>query len=173
MDALKPSSVTVPHDAFEIMAAHARAAYADECCGLLIAPAEAARGKELVRAIPCRNLQNQYHARFPEEYPRDARTAYLLDPRELARADDEARARGERVAGIFHSHIDVGAYFSEEDVRVALMGGDEPAFADFVHIVLDARRDEDGSGPRVHGARAFAWDATAHAFRELPLEVVG
>jgi proteasome lid subunit RPN8/RPN11 len=153
--------VAIARAAFEGMAAHARAAYPEECCGLLTGREEGA----LAGAHPCRNLQNQYHERFPEEYPRDARTAYLLDYRDLERVDAQARGRGERVRGIFHSHVDVGAYFSEEDVRVALMGGEEPAFADFVHIVLDARADG------VRGGKAFRWDPSLRAFREVPLEV--
>jgi proteasome lid subunit RPN8/RPN11 len=157
--------VTVTRAAFDAMAAHARAAYPDECCGLLTAPA--GRPREILAAHPCRNLQNDYHARFPDEYPRDARTAYLLDYRDLERVAGEAETRGERLVGIFHSHIDVGAYFSAEDERVALMGGDTPAFPEFTHIVLDTRAGG------VHGGKAFRWDEAARAFVETLLEVVG
>ena len=47
------------------------------------------------------------------------------------------------------------------------MGGDEPAFADFVHVVVDARADG------VRGAKAFRWHAPSREFREVALEVVG
>src|SRR5262249_55568494 len=139
--------------------------YPEECCGLLTGPAE--RSEAVSAAHPCRNLQNVYHQRFPDEYPRDARTAYLLDYRDLERTEEEAGARGERLVGIFHSHVDVGAYFSAEDKRVALLGADEPAFADFTHIVLDVQKDG------VRGGKAFVWDAATRDFAEIPFEVVG
>jgi adenylyltransferase/sulfurtransferase len=157
------NGVILRPSAWEAMVAHARAAYPEECCGLLVGPPH--RAGVLTRAAPCRNLQNLYHQRFPEDYPRDARTAYLLDFRDLERTEEEAVARGERVAGIFHSHVDVGAYFSDEDRRVALLGGEEPTFPDFVHIVIDARAGD------VRGARAYRWDPAARDFGEVPLEV--
>ncbi len=44
-----------------------------------------------------------------------ARDRYELDPRDLLRAEDEARARGLDVVGIWHSHPDHPAEPSETD----------------------------------------------------------
>lgn len=153
--------IRLAREAFAAMAAHARAAYPEECCGLLVGDA----ADRITRAHPCRNLQNDLHARFPEDYPRDARTAYNLDAREIDRLDDEVRASGLRVRGIFHSHVEVGAYFSAEDRAAATLGGADPLYPDFVHVVLDARAGG------VLGGRAFVWDGESADFVEVPLEV--
>jgi len=161
-------TVTLPKLAFDVMAEHARAAYPEECCGLVTS--KTTTPLALTAAFPCANLQNKYHALDPEEFPRDATNAYLLDPRELAKLEEKAEAVGERVAGNFHSHPEVGAYFSAEDKKVALMGGDEPAFGDFLHLVIDARKGE-GGAVVVPVAKAFVWDASAKDFVEAKLEV--
>ena len=44
-------------------------------------------------------------------------------------------ADGYRVATIYHSHIDTGAYFSETDTRNALIDG-EPAYPDAAYVVV-------------------------------------
>ena len=70
-------------------------------------------------------------------------------------------AEGYRVATIYHSHIDTGAYFSETDKRNALVDG-EPAYPDAVYVVISVM------GGRPNGANAFAWDPARRDF--LPLE---
>ncbi|HVN28253.1 MAG TPA: Mov34/MPN/PAD-1 family protein, partial [Candidatus Binataceae bacterium] len=47
-----------------------------ECCGFIIGDASA----EEVR--PIINIQNAKHAEDPESFPRDARTAFLMDPKQ-------------------------------------------------------------------------------------------
>lgn len=42
---------------------------------------------------------------------------YELRPADLLEADRQARARGLDLIGIFHSHPDCGAYFSETDLK--------------------------------------------------------
>ena len=42
---------------------------------------------------------------------------YELRPEDLLAADREARARGLDLIGIFHSHPDCDAYFSETDLK--------------------------------------------------------
>lgn len=87
------------------MVAHAEAAYPDECCGAMLGEA-AASGKRVTTALPLENAH---------EGPR--RTRYELRPEDLLRAEREARERGLRVIGIYHSHPDAGAYFSETDLK--------------------------------------------------------
>ena len=74
------------------------------------APAPASRP---ARFCPCRNIQDELHARIPQRHPRDARTAYFIDPKDLLAI---GRLRGARATGsptIYHSHVDAGAYFSD------------------------------------------------------------
>ena len=59
------------------MRAHAEEAYPEECCGVVLATPSG----QLVRRMT--NVQNQLHAQDPVAHPRDARTAYDFDSREL------------------------------------------------------------------------------------------
>lgn len=151
---------TVPTLAAPVLAeiyAHARAAYPEECCGFLVG-ARADMTVDEVRR--CVNEQNRYHALDPERFPRTARTAYYLggkDLRFLAQSLDTARP----VKIIYHSHIDVGSYFSAEDVRAAL-GREPDATAEPLYpvdyIVIDVQADHVG------GAKMFRWDSAHKAF---------
>jgi proteasome lid subunit RPN8/RPN11 len=131
------------------IAAHITAYYPREACGLLLA------GEAGPRAELADNLADKYHALDPDAYPRTAERAYVLDPLLIARAE----RRGERLVAIFHSHVRVGAYFSEEDVRQALSPFDDgPLYPGVDYVVFDAQ--DDG----VRGFEVFAWDAAAGRF---------
>jgi proteasome lid subunit RPN8/RPN11 len=141
----------------EAVRAQAVEEYPFESCGVILA-----RGDER-RLLRCRNAQNELHARDPVRYPRDARTAYYIDPKDLLRIGDLER-QGFAVAVIYHSHVDAGAYFSETDRRQALVGG-EPAYPDAVYVVTSVI---DGT---VDAAAAFRWDVGCRDF--VPLERAG
>jgi len=98
------------------MYAHCEKQYPDEACGVLLGPPS---GPEVTDCRPCANIQNRLHAEDPRAHPRDARTAYRIDPRDLFDLTRDARDRGLAFKAIFHSHADVGAYFSDEDQRQA------------------------------------------------------
>jgi adenylyltransferase/sulfurtransferase len=141
-----PSAAMIPELGAEVLRAcyaDAIARYPEEACGLILGPRGTASCDE---ARICENQQNKLHALDPETYPRDARTAYNLAPRDvlfLSRSLD-----GERpVKVIYHSHVEVGAYFSQEDERAALFEGELVYPVDY--LVIDCRRDG------VRGARLF------------------
>lgn len=94
-------------------------AYPDEGCGLVVEHADSS-----VEVICCENLANHYHAQDPAAYPQTSRSFYVIDPLVILRA----QRRGAKLRLIFHSHADVGDYFSEDDVLGALLPGvgDEP-----------------------------------------------
>ena len=125
--------------------AHAREGYPEEVCGFLLAP-EAEGGPPEVRR--CENRQNALHALDPATFPRDARTAYNLGPKDLLWLN-KSLGGARPVKIIYHSHIDVGAYFSAEDERAALLDGELLYPVDY--LVIDAGP----SGPR--GARLFQY----------------
>jgi proteasome lid subunit RPN8/RPN11 len=107
------------------------------------------------------NIQGRLHAESPTEHPRDARTAYTPEPRELFAALRDADAPGATLKVFYHSHTKVGAYFSGED-RARAMFGDDPAYPEVAYLVV--------SDSRTPGeARAFCWDDGAHDFVELPV----
>ena len=120
--------------------AHADDGYPEEVCGLILGP----RGTpdEIRR---CHNRQNALHAEDPLAFPRDARTAYNLGAEDLFFLDASLRSdRPTQV--IYHSHIDVGAYFSKEDELAAAAG---ELLYPVDYLVIDARPE----GAR--GARLF------------------
>lgn len=147
---------------FEEMSVHLRAAYPDEGCGLIVGPPPggAADGVERMRLIPCRNMQNEMHARDPESYPRTARRAFLIDPFEMERILQKAKKGGEVLRGIFHSHPDEDAYFSQEDKDAAVPFGDIPSFPEVEHIVVSVRKGE------VREGKSFFWDPDQKDFAE-------
>jgi adenylyltransferase/sulfurtransferase len=140
---------------------HARAEYPRESCGVILV-----RGQER-RLLPCRNIQDELHERDPGRHPRDARTAYYIDPQDLLRMG-RLEGEGFAVAVIYHSHIDVGAYFSETDRRQALME-DEPSYPTAVYLVTAVRGT--AAGPQVEATAGFAWDQARRDFTPVDLQV--
>jgi proteasome lid subunit RPN8/RPN11 len=87
--------------------AQAEAEYPAECCGVLLVR----RGAEADRLLlPCRNIQDELHASDPVRHPRDSRTAYFIDPKDLLTIG-RREGQGYGVAVIYHSHIDAGRLF--------------------------------------------------------------
>jgi adenylyltransferase/sulfurtransferase len=108
------------------------ACYPEEACGLLSGPE--ADPDTLTAFHPVENQLNRLHAEDPERYPRTAREGYHLDPLAFLKLERALRAEGRRIKVIFHSHPDVGAYFSEED-RQRAMWGDRPLYPGMVYLV--------------------------------------
>jgi adenylyltransferase/sulfurtransferase len=129
----------IPRLVLDAVYAHAREGYPEEVCGFVIPgePWEARR---------CENRQNALHAEDPAAFPRDARTAYNLGAKDLFFLDKSLR--GERpVRIIYHSHVDVGAYYSAEDERAAAPDGE--LLYPVEYLVVDVQQDG------VRGARLF------------------
>ncbi|HET6149590.1 MAG TPA: Mov34/MPN/PAD-1 family protein [Polyangia bacterium] len=134
---------------------HAEREYPHECCGIIYGP----RGSMIADRAEARvNAQNRLHAEDPVRYPRDARTAYNFETKDLF--DLQRSLRGDNPAKIiYHSHVDVGAYFSKEDAAAALCE-DEPWYP-VEYVVIDVKPD------RARSAAQFAWDPGARAFVEV------
>jgi proteasome lid subunit RPN8/RPN11 len=130
--------------------AQAVAEYPGECCGVVMERA----GERLL--LQCRNIQDELHAKDPQRHPRDARTAYYIDPKDLI-AMGRREAQGFRVLTIYHSHIDAGAYFSATDKHNALING-EPAYPEATYVVVSVLER------RAVEAGAFRWDAAQRDF---------
>jgi len=140
--------------------AQALAQYPAECCGVVLTRGDGAADRLL---LPCRNIQDELHARDPVHHPRDSRTAYYIDPRDLLTIG-RRESEGYRVATIYHSHIDVGAYFSETDRRNAMIDG-EPAYPDAVYVVMSV------VDRKIAEVSAFAWDPERRDF--VPADFAG
>lgn len=130
--------------------------YPHESCGVILV------GEADRRLLPCRNIQDELHARDPERHPRDARTAYYIDPPDLLRIG-RLEVEGYAVAVIYHSHVDVGAYFSETDRRQALASG-EPLYPEAAYLVTSV------INRRVEATAAFRWDGARRDFVPVDLD---
>ena len=161
----------IAREDFERICAQALAEYPHECCGLLVE--EVQGGVSATHA--CTNVQQQRHEEDPNRYPRDARTAYLIDAGEQLRIAEVVEKVGGRVSGCYHSHIDCAAYFSAEDERRTWIfnsreAGDGPDDPDAMYLVLSVYGEEVGSQRKVQVYKCFAWDGDSYA--ETGVEIV-
>ncbi len=141
---------------FTSLATHARETYPEECCGVVLGGAS---GDEAHRLV---NIQNRLHAGDPDTFPRDARTAYSLDPRELEAILEQGEGKGLVFKALYHSHPDHDAYFSAEDKACAMPFG-EPTYPDAAQIVISVKN---GAVGRV---AVFEWSPGAGDYVETTM----
>jgi proteasome lid subunit RPN8/RPN11 len=87
------------------MIAHAEAVYPNECVGAMIG--RIVDGQKLV----------DHSIRLENSAEGSQRAYYQLKPEHLMTADRAARDQGKDLIGIYHSHPDCDAYFSETDLK--------------------------------------------------------
>lgn len=148
--------VTIGRQTFEAITAQAEREYPYECCGFVIGDAT----HEEVR--PIQNIQNIKHAADPDAFPRDARTAYLMDPRGQLSVLRELDERHLQLRMVYHSHPDHEAYFSPTDRRQACsFDPTEPDFPETAYLVMSVVNG------KVARAACFAWDPQLKEFTEV------
>jgi proteasome lid subunit RPN8/RPN11 len=135
----------------------AEAGYPEEICGMVVGWRNAPK---TLRVRQVRNIANQEPQRDTAGVPRDARTAYKMDPLEQLRVLREADQRGWEVVAFYHSHPDHDAYFSAMDRDRALASGREPIWPGAAYLVISvvARRGR--------AASYYSWDADRRGFVE-------
>lgn len=136
------------------IAAAADRAYPNEGCGLIVGATWAE-----AKHVEMENVYDRYHAVDPVAFPRTAQTAYKMNDLKRQRLVDEAGG----LLCIWHSHVDVGAYFSDEDVRAALGEAHEPLFPETRYLVVSCRADG------VDEAVVYDWDASSKVFVGTPV----
>lgn len=97
--------IRIEKNAWARMLAHARETYPNECCGAMLGVVNG-QEKTVQVAMP---LDNAYGG--------EQRRRYELRPEDLLAADREARGRQMDLLGIYHSHPDCDAYFSDTDLK--------------------------------------------------------
>ncbi len=90
-----------------------------EVCGFVV---RRGPGSPL-EAIAIPNVADRYHAADAGNFPRTSRDSYLMDPRAQLRVAQELDRAGGAVVAVWHSHVDVGAYFSPKDQADAVVEG--------------------------------------------------
>jgi len=153
--------VDIRRASFDSILAQAEREFPYECCGFVIGDA----GSELVR--PITNVQNAMHEKDPAAFPRDARTAFLMQPKEHLAVLEAIDKRKLQLRAIYHSHPDHDAYFSATDrAQACSFDPDYPDYPDTSYIVLSVKA---GKFAR---AAAFTWDADRKEFVETELRVI-
>lgn len=90
---------------WQTMVLHAERTYPNECCGAMLGHMQG-EDKVVTEAVPLENA-----------YAGEQGARYELRPEALLEADKAARKHGLDLIGIFHSHPDCDAYFSETDLK--------------------------------------------------------
>ena len=159
-------SLVVPRAVIDQVDEEARQAYArdEESCGFLVGPAT--DGARLDGIVPMVNRANKLHAFDPEAYPRTGRMYFDIDSMKFEKEIRRGEVEGRPVKVLYHSHLDVGAYFSPTDAEVAKMGQGEPPW-DLAYLVTSVREG------KVDDRKLFVWDPEGGAFVESPLDIVG
>jgi proteasome lid subunit RPN8/RPN11 len=134
----------------------------EESCGFLVGPvADASR---IDGIVPMVNRANALHRLDPEMYPRTGHTYFDIDSMKFEGAIRRGELEGRPVKVLYHSHLDVGAYFSATDAEVAKMGQGEPPW-DLAYLVTSVRANG------VDDRKLFIWEPASRSFVESPLEV--
>jgi proteasome lid subunit RPN8/RPN11 len=146
--------INIPENVMLEVYTHAHKTYPEECCGLLMGPP----GQDIVNEVViCENKQNQMHALDPATFKRTAEMAYFFGPDDLKVLDLSLRkGQPRKTRVIYHSHCDVGAYFSASDRAAATMDG-EPLYP-VTYLVIDANIHG------VMGAKQYSWNDKRHDF---------
>jgi proteasome lid subunit RPN8/RPN11 len=168
---IKP--VIIRKATFDQIVAQAEREFPFECCGFILndGATDGDGGVNRERAVeevrPITNIQNRMHAEDPVAFARDARTAFLMEPREHLSVMKEIDRRRLKLGAVYHSHPDHDAYFSATDrAQACSFEPGEPDYPDTVYIVISVR------GAKFARAAAFRWDPAAKDFVEAELETV-
>ena len=97
--------IEIEFDPWQMMVSHAEKTYPNECCGAMLG--RHADSKKLVTEA----------LTFPNALAGEQADRYAIRPEDLLAADKEARSRGLDLIGVFHSHPDCDAYFSDTDLK--------------------------------------------------------
>ena len=141
---------------------HAKSDFPEECCGIILSDGE----QDFLRQ--CTNVQNQLHMEDPSAYPRDARTAYQIDPKELLEICKESEAKNRPIKAFYHSHPNHHAYFSEKDKADATVW-DEPLYPDASYIVIPVCGD-DSEVQILESMRVYTWDLNVGDYLESEID---
>ncbi len=129
-------------DTLKAMFKHAERCYPEECCGFVLANSTIHCGS---------NIQSELNRANPDRFIRDSATGYTFSFTDLKLLNNSLNSSNPVVL-IYHSHPDVGAYFSDEDKDKALFLG-QPAYP-VGHVVIDVK-----NGISV-GAKVFQWNGS-------------
>lgn len=98
--------VLIRNSDLQFIMSHAKSTYPEECCGFLLGLDSVVRTVERIVSVQNVNQDSR-------------RNRYNIDPKDLIRADEEARRSNMSLIGIYHSHPDAPAQPSQFDLEHA------------------------------------------------------
>lgn len=101
----------IHRDVLNAIREHGRDTYPEECCGFLIGRTDG-RGNDVKSAL---RVENSLH--------RQRERRYFISPGDYLAAERSARALGQDIVGIYHSHPDHPAKPSKTDLEEATFPG--------------------------------------------------
>lgn len=96
--------LSVPADCRHAIERHAEQTFPEECCGVMIGHDDPEGERLVVEVLPIDNTKGENRER-----------RFLIDPREVLRAERYAASKKTDVVGIYHSHPDHPSQPSEFD----------------------------------------------------------
>lgn len=130
--------ITIPDDFLKKCYALGIEAYPDEACGILSGPQKDPATLDGFHAME--NTLGKLHALDPERYPRTPREGYVLDPRAYMKLERSLEENNQAIRVVYHSHVDVGAYFSAEDKKQATFNG-QPVLPGIYYLVCGIKEN--------------------------------
>ncbi|MDB4976510.1 MAG: Sulfur carrier protein adenylyltransferase ThiF [Myxococcaceae bacterium] len=153
--------LTITSEVLTQIQQHAREAYPSECCGFLSGPADE---PSLLDAFQREdNEADKYHKLDPETFPRTSRDYFKINELRAAKAFAAGEKSGRPIKVIYHSHPDVGAYFSAEDAGT--FASNNTLMWPCAFIVMASRADH------VADTKLWVHVPGTNDFRESPLKV--
>lgn len=159
-------NLRLTRSALDVVEAAARAAYArdEEACGFIEGPLQDVGLCD--KATELENLANKYHQVDPEGHPRTGREYFKINGLKFEKSIAHAAREGRAVKVFFHSHLDCGAYFSQEDAASMTMGGQDAPTYQLCYLVTAVDLGQ------ITAHRLFIWDDPTRSFVESPFQVV-
>ncbi len=149
--------IDYPPEVLRQIIRHLETCYPAEGCGMLV------RGPGgPLEVFPMKNV-----AADPEEgrrvhANRGAETMFVPDPKDLYRVNMLEYDRGARIVGVFHSHPEHDAYFSDTDRQWSAPDGVE-SYPGAEYLVVSIR------GGKANSAAAFRFDSATRRFESRPV----
>ena len=150
----------IPSDLLRACFAHGQQHYPEESCGVLSGLVTEENTMDTFSPVP--NVINGLHAKDPTNYPRTGRNGYVLDPVMLRQLERKLTAQQRVIRVYMHTHIEVGAYFSNEDKARALWAG-QPIAPGIAYLVCGIKQNQPD------GAILAYYQPTSQTFETQPI----
>lgn len=123
---------SIPLHLLEQCYQHGIDCYPEEACGCISGLVSDPFQLDSVHLL--KNQMSFCHQLDPEQYPETNRNAYLMDPQIFRQLVKSLEVKKSKIKVLYHTHPDVGAYFSATDEQQALWNG-LPRHPDMVYLV--------------------------------------